>query len=154
MGRMRVEKKWRQAREEKKRGVDPDSDRRIGSLTGDDKLAAINAAGRDMWDKSVMRAALSIWGDQMPADMDEDEAAWRREELEAQMAEMAAEEEEKEAEAAEALYNKEEREAVEAERALARSALARGLRPRRRRRSFKTCRSIPHHSELCVTDSQ
>ena len=120
MGRMRVEKKWRQAREEKKRGVDPDSDRRIGSLTGDDKLAAIDAAGRDMWDKSVMRAALSIWGDQMPADMDEDEAAWRREELEAQMAEMAAEEEEKEAEAAEALYNKEEREAVEAERALAR----------------------------------
>eukprot|EP01043_Picozoa_sp_COSAG02_P048707 COSAG02_NODE_4814_length_4948_cov_5.576614_1_plen_655_part_00 len=115
MGRMRLERKWRIARENKKRGVDPDDDRRIGLLSGDEKQKAILQSGQKVWEKAVMRSALSIWGDQMPADMDEDEAAWRKEELEAQMAEMAAEKEEEEAAAAEALYDKEELEAIQAE---------------------------------------
>ena len=46
MGRMRLEKKWREAREQKKRGVDPDDDRRIGMLTGDEKLKAIESSGK------------------------------------------------------------------------------------------------------------
>jgi hypothetical protein len=115
MGRMRLEKKWRIARENKKRGVDPDDDRRIGMLTGEEKQKAILNSGKKVWDKAVMRSALNIWGEQMPEDMDEDEAVWRKEELEAQMAEMAAEKEEEEAAAAEALYDKEELEAIQAE---------------------------------------
>ncbi len=115
MGRMRLEKKWRIARENQRRGVDPDDDRRIALLSGDEKQKAILQSGQKVWDKAVMRSALSIWGDQMPTDMDADEAAWRKEELEAQMAEMAAEKEEEEAAAAEALYDKEELEAIQAE---------------------------------------
>ena len=115
MGRMRLEQKWRRAREHKKRGIDPDDDRRIGMLTGDEKMKAIIEAGGKKWDLAVMRSAISNWGENMPQDMDEDEANWRREELEAQMAEMAAEKEEAEAEAAEAMYDKEELEAIQAE---------------------------------------
>ena len=115
MGRMRLEKKWRVAREQRKRGIDPDDDRRIGMLSGDEKAEAIMQSGQKAWEKAVMRSALSVWGSNMPQDMDEDEATWRKEELEAQMAEMAAEKEEEEAAAAEALYDKEELEAIQAE---------------------------------------
>lgn len=118
MGRMRLEKKWREAREQKKRGVDPDDDRRIGMLTGDEKLKAIESSGKKQWENAVMRSALRNWGAVMPDEMDADEALWRKEELEAQLAEIAAEKEEAEAAAAEAMYNKEELEAIRAEERL------------------------------------
>ena len=108
MTRMRREKKWRLRKLMQRTSKDNSEDIRIEALEGEEKAHAIEEAGKAAWEKAVMRAAISVWQEKGGGEMNAEEATWRKEELEAQLAEMEAEREEEEARLAEEMYNKEE----------------------------------------------
>ena len=80
-----------------------------------ERAAAIEDAGTSAWDRAQMTAAMggAPGAEEAVDSSDEERHAWQKEEMEAQLAELAAAKEEEEAQAAEANYSKEEQEAKE-----------------------------------------
>lgn len=118
MGRMRSEKKWRERasnhKSAKEEGADLFLQEALLADTAEDRLKIIERAANDIWEKSAMKATLHLWGERMDEwdGIDEDEKAWRQQEMAAVKAEMAAEKEEAEAREAEANFDREELEAL------------------------------------------
>lgn len=117
MGRMRAEKKWRERarihKSAKEEGSDLFLQEALLADSAEERMLIIERAANEIWEKSALKAALRLWGDKMNEweGMDEDEKAWRQQELVAAKAEMLAEKEEAEAKEAEANFDKEELEA-------------------------------------------
>ena len=96
--------------------------KKVECLDGEERAAAIEDAGTSAWDRAQMTAAMggAPGAEEAVDSSDEERLAWQKEEMEAQLAELAAAKEEEEAQAAEANYSKEEQEAKEAEEVAAR----------------------------------
>ena len=124
MSRMRAEKKWRERATLKKSRKNQQNEDVVRAVLAaesvDERTEILEVAAKTMWDMSVMKASLRIWGENVTdwEGMDTDEKQFRQMEMEAAKLEMAADKEEAEAVEAEAMYDKEELEAQAAEAAL------------------------------------